>query len=144
HIPAVVYNQATRLGADQIQPAQQVQRRLAVRGRIDPVIHERRSQSDRTAGVAGRRRETRKIASQCRRRGYECLQVGGIFTNRGSLKPAEEKQPVRFDRSTEGSAELVPLQRTLGCRKIVARIEKVVAHEFKKVAMKLVRSGLRY
>src|SRR5207244_12129571 len=109
---------------------------------IDHVIGERRSQSDRTAGVASRRGETRKIASQCRRRGYECLQVGGIFTNRGSLITAEEKHLVRFDRSTEGSAELVPLQRALGCCKIVARVEEVVAHELKKVAMTLVRSGL--
>src|SRR5436190_22394234 len=72
----------------------------------------------------------------------ECQKVCGIFTNRSALITCEEKQLVRFDCSAKRSTKLVPLERALGRRKIVPRVKQIVAHEFEKIAVKLVGTGL--
>ena len=61
-----------------------------------------------------------------------------------ALESAEEEELVLHDRSAHRAAVLVALQRIPRRCKRIPRVEDSIPHEFKKVSVKLVRSGFRH
>ena len=57
---------------------------------------------------------------------------------------AKEKQLVVDDRSANRAAKLVPLQPVVLKRKGIARVQRSLAQKLKRIAMKVIRAGLRY
>src|SRR5262249_25467335 len=109
----------------------------------DAVVDERRSQRKLPASVTSGRRQRREVAGEtCSGRNVS-TRVVGILPDRCSLIAAKEKQLVVNNWSTDGSTELVPLQRIVRRCEIVSRVEQIVPDEFKQVAVELVGSGFR-
>ena len=62
----------------------------------------------------------------------------------GSLITGEEEELIFLYRSADNSSELVPLQVVPYGREEIPSVEHVVPHEFKSIAVKIVRTGLGY
>ena len=60
------------------------------------------------------------------------------------LVSAEEEEFTLHDGSTDDSAKLITLESIALERECIASIEDFVSHEFKKAAVKFIRTGLRY
>src|SRR5439155_8459584 len=103
-----------------------------------------RSQRDRPAGIADRGGEGRKVTRQHRGCRNELSLIARVLAESRALVPAEEKQLVLDYRSTGCSAELMALQRTAFRRKITPRIEQIIAYEFERITVELIRTRLRH
>src|SRR5437867_10758992 len=90
---------------------------------IDTVVYKRAPQRDLTACVAGRRSEGRKVAGQHCGCGNKGPHIGRVLTEGRALIPAEEKELVLDYRTAGRAAELIALQRTAFCCKIISRIK---------------------
>src|SRR5262249_34240468 len=92
--------------------------------------------------LAWRRGKSAEIALKHGRAGN----VGDILRRFGALNGAlvssKEKKLVLYYGPADDSAELVSLQRVALWRKEIARVENSIPHEFKRVAVELVRAGL--
>ena len=134
------------------QPRCDVHGRLAVERRINAVVRERRCQIELPARIALRRSKCRPVA------GHHCFcrdkreGVSAAAARYCALVAAEEEQLVTDNRPTKRPPVLIPLQRavhSLACfrihrRKIRCSVEQIVAHELERIAVELVRSGLRH
>src|ERR1041385_7993475 len=80
--------------------------------RIDPIVDEWRFQCDLASAVAQWRRKGGEIAGEHCGTGNELALIFCILPEGCTLKTAEEKQPVLYDRAARGAAELIALQRT--------------------------------
>src|SRR5687767_9574795 len=68
-----------------------VYRRFAVKGGIDAIVDERRSQCDLAAGVASGRRESRPISGQHRRCWHVADRIARVRASLGALIATEEE-----------------------------------------------------
>ena len=121
--------------------------RLAERRGVDPVVDERRAQSDLSADVARRRGECREIAREHRRGRRDGVEGRRNLVRHRALMAGEEEQLVANDRA----AELVAAESVVDAlavrshrREVRGRIEAVIAEELEGVAAELVRAGLRH
>ena len=59
------------------------------------------------------------------------------------MSASKEKQFVFQNRTADGSAKLVELEPVIRYSERITRVERSIANEFKQVAMKVIRAGLR-
>ena len=107
------------------------------------VVHERSSQRDLPARVAGGRSDCRKIAREHRSRRYELSRIPRILAERGALISAEEKKFVFHHRTTDRAAKLIALQRAPFSGEIIPCIKKIIADKFEEISMELICTGFR-
>ena len=84
---------------------------LAQLSGINTVIDERSSQRNLASAVAGRRCNRRKVSGEHGRGRNKRRQIRGILTESCRLIPRKEEQFVLYNRATDGSTELIPLDR---------------------------------
>src|SRR5262245_31391713 len=81
--------------------------------RIDSVVYERSPKSNGAPRIACGGSECRKVACKHCRSRNETADVGRILANRGALITAKEEEFVLYYRATNGTAELISLQRAV-------------------------------
>ena len=64
-------------------------------------------------------------------------------TLNGALISAKEEKLVLHDGAAECAPELISLQRVALRRKEVSSVEDPIPHKFKRIAVEIVRTGLR-
>src|SRR5262249_44184943 len=112
--------------------------------RIDTVVDERCLELDRASRVAPCRSKGREVAIDHRCGRNEPSDIGTILAIFGALKATEEDALVFHDGAADRAAILIPFQCAALLREIIPGIEKIIADEFEKIAVKIIRSGLGY
>src|SRR5689334_4960950 len=126
------------------KPLDQVYCRGRQQRRIDAVVVERRHQRDLASGIARRSCDGSPVAGQHRRRRNERNSLNRRGTHGGRLVASKKEQFILDDRPAEHSAKLIALQRIPLRSEYVAGVHRAIPYEFKEIAVKLVRSALRY
>ena len=133
------------------EPLRDIQCHWTKQCRIDAVVHKSgRSPVDGRNRPQGR--DFGEVARQHCRSRHESFGIHGVRARWGALVATEKEQLVADNRPTKRPTELIALQRavhSLACfrihrRKIRCSVEQIVAHELERIAVELVRPGLRH